>query len=292
MVFLWVTQTKHNMIDDFSKYKFFYVNGSSHTEGGGLEHPEIRHDSFRPAYEKYYNVTWKHVNEVNWGARLSEILKIPVINEAKSGGGPMRSIRMTYDFIHKNWNKRDEFFIILENPDASRCDVYHKKTNSYFIVNTDANDEKLLNASRDYWNKNNRDEDNNLRDVFDNWVNNHYSLMNESNQNEKALIGLYCFCKLNGIKIFVTHNTYSFCPNVINNNDIVFFEKKDYDDIYNFCVRFKLRIFDEINKFGVKTHDNHPGYFGHIEYAKKLAKFLGWPNDLPNWPDYQSFETI
>jgi LysM repeat protein len=54
-------------------------------------------------------------------------------------------------------------------------------------------------------------------------------------------------CKLNGIKIFVTHNTYSFCPNVINNNDIVFFEKKDYDDIYNFCVRFKLRIFDEIS---------------------------------------------
>ena len=57
------------------------------------------------------------------------------------------------DFIYKNWDKRNEFFILLENPDASRCDVYHKQTNSYFIVNTDMKTNKLLNASRDYWNK-------------------------------------------------------------------------------------------------------------------------------------------
>jgi hypothetical protein len=23
--------------------------------------------------------------------------------------------------------------------------------------------------------------------------------------------------------------------------------------------------------------DTHPGYFGHIEYAKKLAEFMNWP---------------
>ena len=30
------------MIDDFSKYKFFYVNGSSFTEGGGLEEFKLK----------------------------------------------------------------------------------------------------------------------------------------------------------------------------------------------------------------------------------------------------------
>jgi hypothetical protein len=70
------------------------------------------------------------------------------------------------------------------------------------------------------------------------------------------------------------HNTFSFCPNVIDDRDIVFFEKRDYDDIYNFCSRHKMTISDELSKFGIKTNDNHPGYFGHIEYAKKLYKFL------------------
>ena len=63
---------------DFSKYKFFYVNGCSFTEGGGLEEPKIRDKSLRPFYEKYYNVTWKNRLEVNWAGRLSQISKIPV----------------------------------------------------------------------------------------------------------------------------------------------------------------------------------------------------------------------
>ena len=42
---------------NFSKYKFFYVNGCSYTEGGGLEEPSIRGDSVIPHYEKKYGVT-------------------------------------------------------------------------------------------------------------------------------------------------------------------------------------------------------------------------------------------
>ena len=93
---LWDILKVFSMID-FSKYKFFYVNGSSFTEGGGLEEPEIRTTSLIPIYEKEYGVTWKNRAEVNWGKRLSEIIGIPCINEAQSGAGPMRSIRMTYD---------------------------------------------------------------------------------------------------------------------------------------------------------------------------------------------------
>ena len=256
------------MIEDFKKYKFFYVNGSSFSEGGGLEEPEIRNESFRHVYEKEYGVSWKNRKEINWGHRLSELIGIPCINEAQSGGGPMRSIRMAYDFIYKNWNKRNEFFIILENPDASRCDVYHKKTNSYFIVNTDMKTNKMLSASRDYWNKKYSNEDNNLQYVFNNWVDNHFDLKNQIIENEKALIGLYSFCKSNGIKIFMMHNTFFIFTNIISNDDIL------KDDIYDFSLKNKLTISDEINKFGIKTEDTHPGYFGHIEYAKQIYKFL------------------
>ena len=32
-----------------------------------------------------------------------------------------------------------------------------------------------------------------------------------------------------------------------------------------------------------------PGYFGHIEYAKNMAKFLGWCGDLPKWPNFYEY---
>lgn len=280
------------MILDFKKYNFFYVNGSSFTEGGGLEEPKLRDKSLRPYYEKYYNVSWKDRSEVNWAGRLSQIIKIPVINEAKSGGSITRGIRMTYDFIYKNWEKKDKFFIILENPDPSRCDVYHKKTNSYFLINTDPKTEKLLYATRNYYDIENRIEDDSLQDIFNNWVDNHYSTENEMIENEKALIGLYFFCKSNGIKIIIMNNTFTLFDNVIDNSDIVFFEKKNDDGIHNFCIRHELTIFDEINSFGAKTNDRHPGFFGHIEYAKRMANYLGYDEKFPDFPIYSKEETI
>ena len=271
------------MIEDFSKYKFFYANGSSFTEGGGLEEPEIRGDSFKPLYEKYYDVTWKNRTEVNWANRLSQIINVKSINEAKSGGGMTRSIRMTYDFIQKNWKNKDKFFIILETPDSSRCDVYHKKTDEYFIVNTNPKTEKLAYACRDYYNLKSLKEDENLQDLFNNWVDNHYDLKNEIIQSEKALIGLYSFCKINKIKIFLMNDISTIFSNVIDKKDIIFFENRNYDDINSFCNRNKLTIIDEMNQFNIKVTDGHPGFFGHIEYAKKLSNYLGWKGNIPDF---------
>jgi hypothetical protein len=99
---------------DFSKYKFFYVNGTSHTEGGGLEEPAIRSKSVLPIYKKIHNVEWNNRTEINYGKRLEQILGIKCINEAISGGGLSRVVRTTYDFIFKHWDDRDNFFIILD----------------------------------------------------------------------------------------------------------------------------------------------------------------------------------
>ena len=42
----------------------------------------------------------------------------------------------------------------------------------------------------------------------------------------------------------------------------------------------------------VKTNDLHPGFFGHIEYAKRMAYYLGWTGNLPDFPIYSKQETI
>jgi hypothetical protein len=38
-----------------------------------------------------------------------------------------------------------------------------------------------------------------------------------------------------------------------------------------------MTINKELNNL---SNDTHPGYFGHIEYANNLAKFLGWNGKL------------
>ena len=121
---------------DLTKYKYFYVNGSSYCEGGGLEEPEIRGDSVICEYEKQYGVTWSNRTEVNFGKRLSDIIGIPCINEAKCGGGMERLVRKTYDFIDNNWFQKDKFFLILEKPDATRSEFYFNELNDYFIANS------------------------------------------------------------------------------------------------------------------------------------------------------------
>ena len=53
--------------------------------------------------------------------------------------------------------------------------------------------------------------------------------------------------------------------------DIIIFEENGLSDILTFCKKNKLTITDETNG---EHQDFHPGYFGHLEYAKELSKFL------------------
>lgn len=275
------------MIDDFSKYKFFYVNGSSFTEGGGLEEFKLKSTSVIKFYKELYNVTWNSRADVNWGKRLEEIIGIKCYNEAASGGGVDRVIRMTYDFIFKNWEDKDKFFIILEKPDSSRSDVFYTKKNKYFIINsiiTSNNKFKFDNATIEYFNK---EYSKNLKEtiVFENWFENHYNFKEKVLQDEKAFVGLYSFCKFNNIKIFVMDTNTVIFKDCFEKNDIIKFSKtKDKDNIDNWCYKNKMTIIDEIK--GLST-DWHPGYFGHIEYAKHLSKFIGWTGEFPKWPEYK-----
>jgi hypothetical protein len=264
---------------DFSKYNFFYVNGCSHSEGGGLEPNEIRGIGVIPIYKELYGVNWNHTSEVNFGKRLEEIIGIKCINEAKSGGSTARVVRMTYDFIYKNWKNKDKFFIILEKPDSSRSDVFSSKHNQYYIVNSlvENSIHKLAGASRDYFNLSYREEDDLCKPIFENWYNNHYSFENNAIQDEKDFVGLYSFCKLNNIKIILMNGNGLMFHEAFDTKDIIKFSNKNQsDDIHSWCVRNKKTITDEVSDKLKDYIDTHPGYFGHIEYAKLLANFLGW----------------
>lgn len=279
------------MIDDFSKYDFFYINGASAFEGGGLEESNIKFNSYEPLYKKKYNVSWKNKSEINFGKRLSEIIGIPHTNDAISGCGTDRLVRTTYDFIFKNWKNKDKFFIIIEPLDASRSDIFCNEINDYFIVNSGIQNEKLefAYATREYYNKKYEAFDNKNQKIFKEWFDRHFNLYEKTLNDNKAFLGLYSFCKLNDIKIYVMNleNIDSvfnhILVNCIDKNDIIKFKdskENEKDDLYNWCKRNKLLIKDDFDKTENELLDIHPGYFGHIEYAKKIAEFIGWKTSI------------
>ena len=261
---------------DLSKYKYFYVNGSSYCEGGGLEEPEIRSDSVISEYKKQYDVSWSNRTEVNFGKRLSDIIGIPCINEAKCGGGMERLVRKTYDFINTHWYERDEFFLILEKPDPTRSEFYFNELSDYFISNSNFIGEnrelKFAYATRSYFDSSVYEIDKTHQDKFKNWFLDFFNLEENMKKNEHQFIGLYSFCKMNNIKVFVMSPNDVHFKDCFDDEDIISFtEYNKGDDIAGWCKNNNLLIKDEI---GDQFKDFHPGYFGHIEYAKELAKFL------------------
>ena len=262
----------------FYNYETFYVNGSSHSQGGGLEGLELRDDSVFPIYKEKWGVEkWGSREELNFAARLSELIGIPFVNEAESGGGTERVVRMAYNWILDNWERRDKIILILENPDPSRFEVYYRPLNEYFIVNTNIDAEEgsgeFVSSTRKYYNtKEDSNEDKTLEPVFMKWFNNHANIRENWKRIERDFVGLYSFCKWNGIRIFVmTGNSVTF-RDCFDKNDIIKFgnDEKNYD-ICSWAFNNKKTIRDELDG---KSSDGHPGYFAHIEYAQLLKQFL------------------
>jgi hypothetical protein len=269
---------------DLSKYKLFYVNGCSHVEGGGLEEKSLRPVySIQPLYEKKFGITWNNRKEINFATRLSEIIGIPCINEGKSGGSADRVVRMTYDFLFDNWERKDEMFLILEKPDPGRSDIWLNQLKSYFIVNTHKDERtgnlKVLKATREHWNAKFDPADWLERHKFQSWFENHYNFTEKFKQDEKWFIGLYSFCKLNNIKVFVMMKNEIYFDECFEKDDIIIFDgyKPNTCDIETWVQKNGMTIYDEMDG---NVDDQHPGYYGHIEYAKELAKFLGYKGEL------------
>lgn len=263
----------------FYGYEMFYVNGTSYTQGGGLEEPEkVGEDGsvYRFYKEIYGTEKWKSRSDVNYGARLSEELGIPCVNEAQSGGSCERMVRMTYNFIWENWDRKDKFFLILENPDGSRSEVYYKGNKSYYIVNSIMDDKQenqiFSYATREYYNKETEKEDYELQPLFKNWYDNHFAIRDNWLKSEMMFVGLYSFCKMNGIRVFVMNANNMIFRDSFNWEDVIKFgnDEKNYD-ISSWAHDNNHTIKNETNGL---SQDEHCGYYGNIEYAKLLKKFL------------------
>jgi hypothetical protein len=88
-----------------------YANGCSFTKAGGLDQSDIRQK-----YKKILNVDLDDdYIQYAYPNILSKKLKVPIINEAESGGSVNRLIRKTYEYVYKNQSTISETLFILES---------------------------------------------------------------------------------------------------------------------------------------------------------------------------------
>lgn len=127
-------------IDKFkSKYDRIYINGCSHSAGGGFE-MSMHEDKIkqRQGYKEKLGLEYSGPKDVAFSAHLADIFKIEVINEAKSGGGPNRLIRKVRQLMKTrdlSYLKRTLF--ILEIPSSNRLDLWSNEFMEHLVCNLD-----------------------------------------------------------------------------------------------------------------------------------------------------------
>jgi hypothetical protein len=94
-----------------------------------------------------------------------------ISSKGANNGSYKSDVTISLPDLH--FNEKDITNVLFS---VDHCEV----CNSYYIVNTDMKTNKMLSASRDYWNKKYSNEDNNLQDIFNNCVDNHFDLKNPS----------------------------------------------------------------------------------------------------------------
>lgn len=262
-------------------YELFYVNGSSHSEGGGFIEDCIDNNyktAVKDFYKTTYNITWKSVNDFVWPSVLANRLKIPVVNEAACGGGSDRVIRMSYEFLEKNWNQRNQLFLLLELPSISRQEIYYNPHKKYFIINDQFEQQgedifyKFVSASYDYKTKMTDVTADNDLEFYHRQFHNKFEYVKNL---ERKIIGLYSFCKQHSISIKLMTNLYkngwtSYYSDFFQKEDIVSYNTNDYE-VSSWCYAKKLTVADETKG---TLNDGHPGYFGHQYYAEFIGRWL------------------
>ena len=264
----------------FKHYLKFYVNGTSHSQGGGLESLAQREDSVETLYKNQYPTliqSWPRQQDLTFAARLQERIQLELgfDNEAESGGGVQRTIRMTYRWLARHQQIRDKIFLILEIADPLRQEAYYAPNQEYYIINTSDHTGclELQYATRKYFStdKKRSREDRDLQQFWKDYVKNHINLLEEAQNNDCATLGLYAFCKLHGVKIFLQqhHGSPLFDP-ALDQTDVIYFGKQT-GDIAQWAKDNHCTITQELHE---ARFDEHPGYFGHIKYAEQLELFL------------------
>lgn len=263
--------------------KKIYCNGCSHSAGGGLELDRILDDKtfVKDYYQKKYNVNWDNQTDITYIKYTADKLGCEYINEAASGGGSERVIRMSYDFIKKNWKDKEKLFLVLELPSLGRLDLYSKKLKDYIIANlefstNDYADESIRNiyGTRGYYDKK-FDKDNQiiasgLKSYYENFLSRKEQFIKVGREINTFL----AYLKFHKIKFIFFGGEFSSMiesdfkvTNLLKlkyNNTII-------EDFHQFAIQTKSTIAEETD---FRTLDLHPGYFSHLNFGNLIGDYI------------------
>ena len=260
-----------------------YCNGCSHSAGGGLEINRTLKNNSKVVdyYLSKYNIRWENINEILYSTIRSNKLNTESVNEAASGGGTERVIRMAYDFVKSNWKNKEQLFLILELPSLGRLDLYSSKLNDYIIANlhfknNDYYDNSIngLYGTRGYY----KDEYGNdnlkvviaLKSYYDNFFSKKTYFLNLSRQ----INTFFGYLKSNKIKYIFFGG--EFLPTIDAeytkyNSLKLEVGKKIINDFHQFAVETNSTIAEECDFL---TDDLHPGYFANKNFGNLLSDYI------------------
>ena len=237
-----------------------YGNGCSFMYGYFLDNPTIaKHYDFVNSKSKEELIQYRKEN--NYLSLLGKHMNLPVINESDFGGSMTRVIRMTYDFIIKNYDTAQNYIYILEYPPDYRMEVWSNTQKKYIKFNytTYMNDNDFYEPI----------EINSLNKMSMYHMNPELDKIEEY----KSLLGLVHFMESLNLKfhiIMMETNNSLFYNNLFKKYYIPFIT--DDTNLIAYCALNKCRFNEELGNN--ITIDNHPSYNGHKLIANKIYQYL------------------
>ena len=257
------------------KYKNFdtiYVNGCSHTAGGGLYDYNIK-----KYYKDTFGLSWKSEREVSYPKYLSDYFECNLVDDSICGSGAPRLVRTTFEYIMKVGIERAKktLFIFSINTPIHRLDFYCNDINDHLIVNVQYKDDgsfEFVNAVDSH----SVNETKYPNDYFDKkikpdmryFLSNYHDPLLYLDKVHNEVVGLFSFLELHNINYYYGFDT-GFPNKPINKSREI--DVDGYKTIFEYISANNMRISDETNNF---SGDGHPGYFAHKKYADGLIKFI------------------
>ncbi len=263
--------------------KKIYCNGCSHSAGGGLEINRVLKNKLNIVdyYNSKYNVHWKDVNEILYSTSISKKLSVESINEAASGGGTERVLRMAYDFVKLNWKVKNELLLILELPSLGRLDLYSNKLNDYIIgnlhfLNNDYSDNSItgLYGTRGYYNDEYANDNLKVHSALKSYYDNFFS---------KKSYFLNLVRQVNTFFGYLTSNKIKY---IFFGGELLSGIDSEYRKYNSLKLKIESKIIEDFHQFAIETNstvaeecdflidDLHPGFFAHKNFGNLLSNYI------------------
>ena len=249
-----------------------YVNGCSHTAGGGFYD-----DGTRELYKEIYDLTWGTERDINYPRLLSNHFDCDLVDDSRCGSGAPRLVRKTFEYIFKVGIERAKktLFIFQINTPVHRLEYYCSEINDYLIVNVQYENDgsfKYVTAvdshSPNEWINNPKFYEGKITEDVRRLIKEYHDPMVYLDKIHNEIIGLFSYLDYHNIEYFFGFDTGNISKPVNEDRRI---DIEGSQTVIEYCNKKKLTISDETNG---RSIDGHPGYYGHREYANKLINFL------------------